>query len=59
MPKKTVMEKLKKFTLSPVPSSCSDEAKALVVRMVDNGLEAEQVELEQVVFYLVKTYAKQ
>jgi mono/diheme cytochrome c family protein len=39
------------------PPGSVDEAKALVARMVDNGLEAEQGELEQVVFYLVKTYS--
>ncbi len=39
------------------PPGSADEAKVLVARMVDNGLEAEQEELEQVVFYLVKTYA--
>lgn len=40
------------------PPGSLTEARELVARMVDNGLEAEQVELEQVVFYLVKTYAK-
>ncbi len=39
------------------PPGSADEAKALVARMVDNGLEAEQVELEQVLFYLTKTYS--
>ncbi len=38
------------------PPGSAEEAKELVARMVDNGLEAEQEELEQVVFYLVKTY---
>jgi mono/diheme cytochrome c family protein len=38
------------------PPTSVDEARELVARMVDNGLEAEQAELEQVVFYLVKTY---
>ena len=40
------------------PPGSLTEARELVARMVDNGLEAEQAELEQVVFYLVKTYAK-
>jgi mono/diheme cytochrome c family protein len=39
------------------PPGSADEAKALVARMVENGLDAEQEELEQVVFYLVKRYA--
>jgi hypothetical protein len=39
------------------PPGTADEAKALVARMVENGLDAEQEELEQVVFYLVKRYA--
>ena len=38
------------------PPGSAEEAKELVARMVDNGLEAEQEELEQVVFYLVRTY---
>ncbi len=33
------------------------DARELFARMVDNGLEAEQSELEMVVFYLVKSYA--
>jgi mono/diheme cytochrome c family protein len=40
------------------PPQSLKEARELVERMVDNGLEAEQEELEQVVFYLVRTYAK-
>lgn len=40
------------------PPTSTDEARELVARMVENGLEAQQEELEQVVFYLVKTYSK-
>jgi cytochrome c5 len=40
------------------PPQSLKEARELVERMVDNGLEAEQEELEQVVFYLVRTYGK-
>ncbi len=40
------------------PPASVDEARALVARMVENGLEAEQDELEQVVFFLVQTYVK-
>jgi mono/diheme cytochrome c family protein len=38
------------------PPTSLDEARALVARMVENGLEAEPQELEQVVLYLTKTY---
>lgn len=34
------------------------EAEALVARMVGNGLNATQTELEQIVFYLTETYAR-
>ncbi len=39
------------------PPGSLKEARELVTRMVDNGLEADQAELEQVVFYLTRTYA--
>ncbi|MEK9137577.1 MAG: hypothetical protein AAB393_10680 [Bacteroidota bacterium] len=41
------------------PPGSAKEAGELVVRMIDNGLEAPQQDLEQIVFYLTKTYAKQ
>ncbi len=41
------------------PPGSPEEAATLVARMVENGLEAEQEELLQVVFYLTRTYAKQ
>lgn len=40
------------------PPASVDEARALVARMVENGLDARQEELEHVVFYLAKTYVK-
>lgn len=41
------------------PPKTTDEAIALVQRMVGNGLTASQEDLDQVIFYLTKTYAKQ
>ncbi|MBI4546778.1 MAG: hypothetical protein HY707_02275 [Ignavibacteriae bacterium] len=40
------------------PPSSTKEAAELVARMVSNGLKAPQEDLEQVVFYLTKTYVK-
>lgn len=40
------------------PPTSAQEARELVARMVDNGLEAQEQVLEQIVFYLTKTYAK-
>jgi mono/diheme cytochrome c family protein len=41
------------------PPASAREAGELVARMVENGLEAPQQDLEQIVFYLTKTYTKQ
>ncbi|HZY10603.1 MAG TPA: cytochrome c [Bacteroidota bacterium] len=41
------------------PPSSAKEASELVGRMVSNGLKATDEELQQIVFYLTKTYAKQ
>jgi mono/diheme cytochrome c family protein len=51
----TQCHKLSNVEKSP-PASAQD-ARELVARMVDNGLEATEQELEQIVFYLRKTYA--
>ncbi len=40
------------------PPASAQGARELVARMVDNGLEAPDQDLEQIVFYLTKTYAK-
>lgn len=40
------------------PPGSSQEARELVARMVDNGLEAPESDLQQIVFYLTKTYGK-
>ena len=40
------------------PPQSAEEVRALIARMVDNGLDAPQPDLEQIVFYLTKTYAK-
>lgn len=40
------------------PPGSGQQARELVARMVDNGLEAPEQDLEQIVFYLTKTYAK-
>jgi len=40
------------------PPVSAKEAGELVVRMVENGLDAPQQDLEQVVYYLTETYAK-
>jgi cytochrome c5 len=40
------------------PPKSEAEARGLVARMVDNGLSVEQVKLEQIVYYLAKTYGK-
>ena len=40
------------------PPSSTKEASELVSRMVSNGLKAPQDDLEQIVFYLAKTYVK-
>ncbi len=40
------------------PPGSAKEAAALVARMVSNGLDAPQADLEQVVFYLSKTYSR-
>ncbi len=40
------------------PPESEPEARDLVARMVDNGLNAERAKLEQIVFYLSKTYAR-
>ncbi len=48
---------LKNIDRSPPESAA--EVRAVIARMVDNGLDAPQQELEQIVFYLTKTYVKQ
>ena len=45
--------------LERAPPGSAEEAAALVSRMVENGLEAPEGDLQQVVFYLTRTYAKQ
>jgi len=40
------------------PPATRQEALELVARMVENGLEASQEQLDQVVYYLTATYAK-
>ena len=40
------------------PPGSGQQARELVARMVDNGLEVPEQDLEQIVFYLTKTYAK-
>lgn len=40
------------------PPNSEAEARELVARMVENGLNAEQRRLQQIVFYLAKTYGK-
>ena len=40
------------------PPGSEAEARELVARMVDNGLNAERGNLEQIVFYLAKAYGK-
>jgi len=40
------------------PPQSEAEARDLVARMVENGLNAQQGRLEQIVFYLAKTYGK-
>ena len=40
------------------PPQSEAEAKELVARMIDNGLNAERRKLEQIVYYLAKTYGK-
>ena len=40
------------------PPGSAQEARDLVARMVDNGLEAPEADLQQIVFYLTKTYGK-
>jgi len=40
------------------PPASAQGARELVARMVDNGLEAPDEVLEQIIFYLTKTYAK-
>jgi mono/diheme cytochrome c family protein len=40
------------------PPKSHEDAKALVARMVDNGLEAPASELEEIVFYLDEAYVK-
>jgi mono/diheme cytochrome c family protein len=40
------------------PPSSEAEARDLVARMVENGLNAERGRLEQIVFYLARTYGK-
>ncbi len=52
----TQCHKLSNVEKSP-PSSPQD-VRDLVARMVDNGLEAPEEDLQQIVFYLTRTYAK-
>ena len=40
------------------PPQSAGDARALVLRMVDNGLQATQSELEAVMAYLTATYAR-
>jgi hypothetical protein len=40
------------------PPATTQDARDLVARMVDNGLEAPPEDLQQIVFYLTKKYAK-
>ena len=40
------------------PPATVQEARDLVARMVDNGLEAPSEDLQQIVFYLAKKYAR-
>ena len=40
------------------PPGSFAEARELVARMVENGLDAQPQELEQIVFYLVRTYGR-
>ncbi len=40
------------------PPTSADEAAELVARMVENGLEASESDLQQVLFYLTQTYVK-
>ncbi len=40
------------------PPGSAQEARELVGRMVENGLEAPEADLQQIVFYLTKTYTK-
>jgi rubredoxin/mono/diheme cytochrome c family protein len=44
--------------VSESPPRSEDKARELVVRMVDEGMEATQEELTQIVRYLTETYAK-
>jgi cytochrome c2 len=52
----TQCHNLSKLAKSP-PASAA-EARALVARMVDNGLEASSLDLEAIISYLTQTYAK-
>jgi hypothetical protein len=40
------------------PPGSENEARELVARMIDNGLNAERTQLEQIVRYLARTYGK-
>ena len=40
------------------PPRTQKQAEELVARMVDNGLEAPQADLQRIIFYLKATYAK-
>ncbi|MFN0156535.1 MAG: hypothetical protein ACKVRP_00520 [Bacteroidota bacterium] len=44
--------------LEKTPPTTPDEAAELVARMVENGLESSENDLQQVLFYLTQTYVK-
>ena len=54
----TCMQCHKLSNVEKSPPASAQEARELVGRMVENGLEAPEQDLEQIVFYLIKTYAK-
>ena len=40
------------------PPATADDARNLVARMINNGLKASQEDLQQTLFYIIKTYPK-
>ncbi len=44
--------------VAAAPPGSAEEARALVARMVENGLEAPPDDLERIVFHLTRTYAR-
>jgi mono/diheme cytochrome c family protein len=48
----------KSEAIEKFPPATADDARNLVARMINNGLKASQEDLQQTLFYIIKTYPK-